>query len=153
MTEEVTQRLKQTEEMLEKKQEYLEMNCNAENAAAKKHARTNKRLALQALKRRIRVEEQLGKIDGALTILEFQREALENAEGNAELWKILNYAAQDPLMRSERRNKHLTWKMFTTRWKIFMNRQKFRKRSQKRYVEWVRTKIFMMTVMTNLEQS
>lgn len=90
--EEVMQKLKQTEMMLEKKQEYLEMKYNVENAAAKKHARTNKRLALQALKRRKRVEEQLRKIDAALTILEFQCEAMANVETNTELFKIFNYS-------------------------------------------------------------
>lgn len=93
VTEDVMQKLKGTEEMLEKKQEYLDMKYDVENAKARKHARTNKRLALQALKRRKRVEEQLIKIDGAITILEFQREALENAETNIVLWKTLRYAA------------------------------------------------------------
>lgn len=65
MSEDVMQKLKQTEEMLEKKQEYLDKKYDVENAMAKKHARTNKRLALKALKRRKRAEEQLRKIDGA----------------------------------------------------------------------------------------
>ena len=95
--EEVMQKLKQTEMMLEKKQEYLDMKYDEENAIARKHARTGKRLALQALKRRKRVEEQLRKIDGALTILEFQREALENVATNTELFKILNYTARGTL--------------------------------------------------------
>ena len=56
--EEVMQKLKQTEMMLEKKQENLDMKYDVENATARKHARTNKRLALRALKRRKRVEEQ-----------------------------------------------------------------------------------------------
>lgn len=96
VTEDVMQKLKGTEEMLEKKQEYLDMKYDVENAKARKHARTNKRLALQALKRRKPVEEQLRKIDGAITILEFQREALENAETNIELWKTLRYALLEP---------------------------------------------------------
>ena len=75
VTEDIMQKLKQTEEMFEKKQDYLDMKYDVENATVKKHARTNKRLALQALKRRKRAEEQIRKIDGALTILEFQREA------------------------------------------------------------------------------
>lgn len=76
------QNLKQTEEMLEKKQEYLDMKFDVENATA-----------LQALKRRKRVEEQLRQIDGALAILEFQREALENAGTNTELLKNMKFAA------------------------------------------------------------
>lgn len=83
VTEEVMQNLKQTEEMLEKKQEYLDMKFDVENATA-----------LQALKRRKRVEEQLRQIDGALAILEFQREALENARTNTELLKNMKFAAR-----------------------------------------------------------
>ena len=127
------QKLKQTEEMLERNQEYLDMKYDVANATAKKHARTNKRLALQALKRRKCAEQQLRKIDGALTILEFQREALENVETNIEL-----YNCTMGEVYSERRNKLLTWKMSTTRSMLFMIRQKFRKRYQKRPAEWVR---------------
>lgn len=94
VTEEVMQNLKQTEEMLEKKQEYLDMKFDVENATAKKYARIKKRVALQALKRRKRVEEQLRQIDGALEILEFQREALENARTNTELLKNMKFAAR-----------------------------------------------------------
>ena len=97
--EEVMQKLKQTEMMLEKKQENLDMKYDVENATARKHARTNKRLVLRALKRRKRVEEQLRKIDKVLTILEFQREALENVETNAELFKILNYTVSGTALR------------------------------------------------------
>lgn len=49
---------------------------------------------MQALKRRKRVEEQLRQIDGALEILEFQREALENARTNTELLKNMKFAAR-----------------------------------------------------------
>lgn len=93
VTEDAIQKLKQTEEMLEKKQEHLEKKIDVENATAKKHARTNKRLALQALKRRKRLEKQLNQIDGTLSTIEFQREALENAGTNTEVLKNMKYAA------------------------------------------------------------
>ena len=93
VTEEAIQKLKQTEEMLEKKQEYLEKKIDMENATAKKHARTNKRLSLQALKRRKRLEKQLNQIDGTLSTIEFQRESLENAGTNTEVLKNMKYAA------------------------------------------------------------
>lgn len=93
-TEEAIQKLKQTEEMLEKKQEFLEKKIDSENTMAKKHAKTNKRLALQALKRRKRLEKQLNQIDGTLSTIEFQREALESAGTNTEVLKNMNYAAK-----------------------------------------------------------
>ena len=92
-TEDAIQKLKKTEEMLEKKQQYLEKKIDAENSTAKKYAKTNKRLALQALKRRKRLEKQLKQIDGTLSTIEFQREALENAGTNTEVLKNMKFAA------------------------------------------------------------
>lgn len=93
VTEDAIQKLKNTEEMLEKKQEYLEKKITAENTTAKKYAKMNKKLALQALKRRKRLEKQLNQIDGTLSTIEFQRETLENAGTNTEVLKNMKSAA------------------------------------------------------------
>lgn len=50
--------------------------------------------ALQALKRKKRYEKQLSQIDGTLSTIEFQREALENSYTNTEVFKNMGYAAQ-----------------------------------------------------------
>lgn len=50
-------------------------------------------MALAALKRKKRYEQQLNQIDGTLTTLEYQREALENANTNAEVLKTMGIAA------------------------------------------------------------
>lgn len=50
--------------------------------------------ALQALKRKKRYEKQLTQIDGTLSTIEFQREALENANTNTEVLKNMGFAAQ-----------------------------------------------------------
>lgn len=50
--------------------------------------------ALQALKRKKRYEKQLAQIDGTLSTIEFQREALENAHTNTEVIKNMGYAAK-----------------------------------------------------------
>ncbi|XP_030409225.1 charged multivesicular body protein 4c isoform X2 [Gopherus flavomarginatus] len=50
--------------------------------------------ALQALKRKKRYEKQLSQIDGTLSTIEFQREALENSHTNTEVFKNMGYAAQ-----------------------------------------------------------
>ena len=50
--------------------------------------------ALMALKRKKRLEKQLGQIDGTLSTIEFQREALENAQTNTEVLKNMSYAAK-----------------------------------------------------------
>lgn len=51
-------------------------------------------MALQALKRKSRYQKQLAQIDGTLSTIEFQREALENANTNAEVFKNMGYAAK-----------------------------------------------------------
>ena len=88
------QKLKQTEKMLEKKQDHLETKISQEIQTAKKHAKTNKRVALQALKRKIRLEKQLKQIDGTLSTIEFQRDALENSGMNTEVLKNMSFAAK-----------------------------------------------------------
>jgi charged multivesicular body protein 4 len=50
--------------------------------------------ALMALKRKKRYEKQLQQIDGTLSTIEFQREALENANTNAEVLKNMGVAAK-----------------------------------------------------------
>nr|DBA24174.1 TPA: hypothetical protein GDO54_011867 [Pyxicephalus adspersus] len=87
-------RLRETEDMLTKKQEYLEKKIEQELATAKKHGTKNKRAALQALKRKKRLEKQLTQIDGTLSTIEFQREALENSHTNTEVLKNMGYAAK-----------------------------------------------------------
>ncbi|XP_032875467.1 charged multivesicular body protein 4b-like [Amblyraja radiata] len=92
--QEALQRLRDTEQMLSKKQEYLENRIGIELDIARKNGTRNKRAALQALKRKKRLEKQLAQIDGTLSTIEFQREALENANTNTEVLKSMGYAAK-----------------------------------------------------------
>lgn len=87
-------KLRETERMLEKKQEFLEMKIDRETAIAKKNVKTNKRIALQALKRKKRLEKQLSQIDGTLSTIEFQRDALESSNTNNEVIKNMAFAAK-----------------------------------------------------------
>ena len=50
--------------------------------------------ALMALRRKKRLEKQLQQIDGTVSTIEFQREALENAQTNTEVLKNMGYAAK-----------------------------------------------------------
>ncbi|XP_049895412.1 charged multivesicular body protein 4b [Epinephelus moara] len=92
--QEAIQKLRETEEMLAKKQEFLEKKVEQELLTAKKNGTKNKRAALQALKRKKRYEKQLHQIDGTLSTIEFQREALENANTNTEVLKNMSIAAK-----------------------------------------------------------
>ncbi|XP_041817562.1 charged multivesicular body protein 4c [Chelmon rostratus] len=92
--QEAIHKLRETEEMLTKKQDYLEKRIEQEIMIAKKNGTKNKRAALQALKRKKRLEQQLTQIDGTLSTIEFQREALENSHTNTEVLKNMGYAAK-----------------------------------------------------------
>jgi len=92
--EETIQKLKDSEEMLMKKSEYLEAQIEKELKTAKMHGTKNKRQALLALKKKKRFEQQLQQIDGTLTTLEFQREALQNARANADILKTMQSGAK-----------------------------------------------------------
>ncbi|XP_069112655.1 charged multivesicular body protein 4c-like isoform X2 [Argopecten irradians] len=88
------QKLSEVQEMLMKKSAFLEKKIDGELATAKKNGTKNKRVALQALKRKKRYEKQLTNIDGTLSTIEFQREALENANTNTEVLKVMGVAAK-----------------------------------------------------------
>ncbi|KAJ8931598.1 hypothetical protein NQ314_015460 [Rhamnusium bicolor] len=60
---------------------------------AKKNASKNKRVALQALKKKKRLEKNLQQIDGTLTTIEMQREALEGANTNTAVLNSMKNAA------------------------------------------------------------
>jgi charged multivesicular body protein 4 len=92
--QEAIQRLRETEEMLQKKTDFLEKKIEQELVTAKKNGTKNKRVALQALKRKKRYEKQLTQIDGTLSTIEFQREALENASTNTEVLRVMGDAAK-----------------------------------------------------------
>merc|ERR1712241_8700 len=55
---------------------------------------TNKRAALQALKRKKRYDKQLQQIDGTMGTIEMQREALEGANTNTAVLTTMNDAAK-----------------------------------------------------------
>lgn len=93
-TQTAIQKLRETEEMLEKKTAFLEGKIQTELEIAKKNGTRNKRAALMALKRKKKYEKQLQQIDGTLSTIEFQREALESAGTNTEVLKAMEYAAK-----------------------------------------------------------
>ncbi|GAB1599164.1 charged multivesicular body protein 4c-like [Argonauta hians] len=87
------QKIQNIEEMLIKKSEFLESKITGELRIAKENKCSNKRAALQALKRKKRYEKQLHQIDGTLSTIELQREALENAATNTEVLKVMGESA------------------------------------------------------------
>ncbi|XP_059612989.1 charged multivesicular body protein 4c [Phlebotomus argentipes] len=92
-TGEAIQKLRETENMLIKKQEFLESKIDAELDIARKNGTKNKRVAIQALKRKKKYEKQLQQIDGTLSTIEMQREALESANTNTAVLTTMKNAA------------------------------------------------------------
>jgi charged multivesicular body protein 4 len=90
--QEAIQQLRDVEDVLNKKVDHLEAKINEETDIARRDARTNKRNALNALKRKKRLEKTLQQIDGTLTTLEYQREALQNASMNGQAFNALKSA-------------------------------------------------------------
>jgi charged multivesicular body protein 4 len=88
------QKLRETEMMLNKKSEFLEKKIEDELKLAKQYGTKNKRQALNHLKKKKRLEKQLQNIDGTLSTIEFQREALENAHTHTEVIQNMKVAAQ-----------------------------------------------------------
>lgn len=91
---EAVQRLSEVEEMLTKKQQYLESQIEEEKSRAIQCSKQgNKRSALMALKRKKKFEKTLIQIDGTLTTLEIQREYLQNASTNIDVLRVMKQAA------------------------------------------------------------
>merc|ERR1711935_169140 len=93
-TSDAIQGLRQQEEMLAKKQDFLEKKIHSEEDIIRKNVKSNKKLALSALKRKKRYEKQLQTNDGTLNTLEQQREALEAANVNTSVLETMNTAAK-----------------------------------------------------------
>ncbi|XKL66567.1 hypothetical protein PGB90_009987 [Kerria lacca] len=93
-TAEAIMNLRETENMLLKKQEFLEKKIEHEISIAKANGTKNKRAAIQALKRKQRYSKQLMQIDGTLSTIEMQREALEGANTNTAVLQSMKDAAE-----------------------------------------------------------
>ena len=87
-TGEAIQSLRETEEMLNKKQEFLEKKIESETAIARKNAKTNKQAALRALKRKKRYDRQLQQIDGTLTTMGSAAKALKKAHADMDVDQV-----------------------------------------------------------------
>ncbi|CAG9765785.1 unnamed protein product [Ceutorhynchus assimilis] len=92
-TSDAIQKLRETQDLLTKKQEFLEKQIDDCLIVAKKNASKNKRLALQALKKKKRLEKTLQQVDGTLTTLDLQKDALEGANTNAAVLISMRDAA------------------------------------------------------------
>ena len=87
-------KLKETIDLLEKKSAHIECKVQMEIRIAKENGSKNKRQALTALKRKRRLEKQLLHIDGTISTLEFQVDALENANTNVEVLSSMKFASE-----------------------------------------------------------
>lgn len=120
-SEEAIQKLKESEKILIKEQEFLKQKIQQEVQMAKTHGTKNKRdnvksadregpgrkqgllplmfrvwagsAVLQASRRKKRLKQQPAQTNGTLSTLEFQHEATEKDTTNAEMFRIMELAA------------------------------------------------------------
>lgn len=91
--EAVINQLKETEETLNKQQDFLESQIENEKGNALCFLKQgNKRAAMQAMKKKKRYELRQVQVDGTLTTLELQREQLENSRTNVEVIDVMRAA-------------------------------------------------------------
>ncbi|KAF9175821.1 Charged multivesicular body protein 4b [Mortierella sp. AD011] len=85
--------LRNTLQMLEKRETFLQTKIDNELKIAKANATKNRRAALMALKRKKQYEGQIEKISGSRLTIETQVMAIENANVNLETMKALRAGA------------------------------------------------------------
>jgi len=95
-------RLKDTIEMLEKREAYLQKKIEREIATARHHGTKNKKAAIAALKRKKIYEGEVEKIGGARMTIETQVMAIEGANVSLETLNAMRLGAET--MRNIHRN-------------------------------------------------
>ncbi|KAF9110780.1 hypothetical protein BGX27_005891 [Mortierella sp. AM989] len=86
--------LRNTLQMLEKRETFLQTKIDNELKIAKANATKNRRAALMALKRKKQYEGQIEKISGSRLTIETQVMAIENANVNLETMKAMRAGAK-----------------------------------------------------------
>ncbi|CAO3569547.1 ESCRT-III subunit protein snf7 [Mortierella alpina] len=86
--------LRNTLQMLEKRETFLQTKIDNELKIAKANATKNRRAALMALKRKKQFEGQIEKISGSRLTIETQVMAIENANVNLETMKAMRAGAE-----------------------------------------------------------
>jgi len=87
-------KLRETLEMLEKREQYLQRKVEKELQLAKQNATKNKRAAMMALKRKKTYESQMDKIAGARMTIDTQLMAIEGANVSLEAMNAMRMGAQ-----------------------------------------------------------
>ncbi|RKP07262.1 Snf7-domain-containing protein [Thamnocephalis sphaerospora] len=87
-------RLRETQQMLQKRETFLQTKIDTELKLAKANATKNKRAAIAALKRKKQYEGQIDKISGARMTIETQMMAIESANINLETMNAMKSGAQ-----------------------------------------------------------
>ncbi|KAL7675894.1 hypothetical protein ACOME3_002155 [Neoechinorhynchus agilis] len=100
--QQAAERITELIDLMQKRQVHLEDKIDECVQRARRFGTKNKRQALGALKEKKRLEKQLEQTDGIITTLEYQREAIQNAQSNADILKVMSYAVK--AMRSVNQN-------------------------------------------------
>ena len=89
-TQEAIRRISETESMLEKKLAHLNSKIDGQKMLAAANAKTNRGVALSALKKQRRLEKEVERASSTLFNLEVQRRVLEDAKMNTEVVQVMS---------------------------------------------------------------
>ena len=89
-TREAIQKIFEMESMLEKKLAHLNSKIDEQKKLAAANAKTNKRVALSALKKQHRLEKEEERAASTLSNLKVQRGVLENTKMNTEVVQVMS---------------------------------------------------------------
>ncbi|KAI0979652.1 hypothetical protein GJ496_001297 [Pomphorhynchus laevis] len=92
--QEAAERITEIIDVMQKRQTFLEGKIDDCIVKAKRYGTKNKRQAIAALKEKKRFEKRLEQTDGIITTLEYQREALQNAQSNADVLNVMGFAVK-----------------------------------------------------------
>ena len=89
-TQEAIQKISETESILEKKLAHLNSKIDEQKKVATANAKTNKGVAMSALKKKHRLEKEVERTSSTLFNLEVQRGVLESAKMNTEVVQVMS---------------------------------------------------------------
>lgn len=86
--------LQRTIDLMHKKQKFLKTKIDRELRNAKENLKTNKRVAILAMKKKKMYESQLSKIDGTILNLEMQKIAIESSVMDIEILSTMKQGSE-----------------------------------------------------------
>lgn len=92
--EDAVKKMREIVEMLEKREQYLKKKIDQETVVARESLKTNRGVAIEALKRKKQYETDMSKISGTITTMQVQIMTIENANINLEAMNAMKMGSE-----------------------------------------------------------